>query len=744
MSDSAIRTLLVTKDDGVANQLDGLLKQATGAFNVTRHESAKDAAAACKSTAPDCILYDQSGTGEDGAAFIQMLESQCGHIPAPIIVLLAEEKKPVLAKLIKAGVADYLVLKDLPPDTVSRTMRAALERHVLETRLHQQRNLFKAVLGGSPGLIAIKNASLEYQAVNPVFCAFLGKSQEDVVGKTDDAVFAKKDAEIYKKDDLNVLKNGIPQSKRIEMIGAEGARVLEVVRTPIIDSAGEISGVFFAGHDITAARDLEAQLQALHSTLDSVSLDQQEMVCRIAPKGVLSYVNRAVCAAFGKKHEQLHGQGFSTLIPKDAQTEVRNLLASLKPESPSGVHRQKITVNGEERWQEWTTRAIYNEGGKLEEFISVGRDVTALVGAEHATQEVRGELEAAKASLAEIGEARKAAEDAAQAHKAAMEEKDAALARVNDERDALAKSVGGLEHQVREKDQALGGLQDRLGQAEGQLHEAHEKLQQHDQAFREKDEAIARAQQEASAREGALRDRETAFNDLERRFQEMEQLLKANEGELAERETQVKQAREQAEHLRGELDHLSNKLHDLLTLIPTAVFELAAGTKITFMSPAASEILGCDPQEADGGALTLLDFFDAKDKKGATECMKESMQHRTRTSGEFRIVRRDGSSQEVFLTAAPVVRDDKIQGMQVALTDISAGKEAGKMLETVRRLADTAAATAGMLTGVARITSGLVQNEGVDLDPRKLEAFEKATDSARGLLEELLTQRPGQ
>jgi hypothetical protein len=124
--------------------------------------------------------------------------------------------------------------------------------------------------------------------------------------------------------------------------------------------------------------------------------------------------------------------------------------------------------------------------------------------------------------------------------------------------------------------------------------------------------------------------------------------------------------------------------------------------------------------------------------------MKESMQHRTRTSGEFRILRRDGSGLDVLLTAAPIVRDDKIQGMQVALTDISEGKEAGQMLESVRRLADTAAAAAGLLTGVARITSGLVQHEELHLDPKKLDAFERATDDARAVLEDLLTQRPSE
>lgn len=794
MSENGIRTLVVTKNADVAAQMETLLKQATGSFSVTRSESARDAASQCKSAPPDCILYD-NGNDEDGAAFIQILEQECGQVPAPVVTLLPDEKKQVLAKLIKAGVTDYLLLPDLQPDTVSRTMRYALERRVLEKRLSEQRNLFKAVLGGSPGFIAIKNEQLQYQAVNPAFCAFLGKGLDEIVGKTDDSIFGKKDAELYKKDDSHVLKSGIPQTKRVEMTGVEGARWLEVLRTPIIDSKGEVAGVFFAGHDVTAAIELEAQVDELKGTLDSVSVDQSEMLCRVAAKGVLTYVNSAVCRAFGKTQDELVGQGFSTLIPKEAQTEVRNLLASLKPDNPAGTHRQKVNVGGEERWQEWTTRAMYGDNGKLDEFVSVGHDITALVRAEEAAAEARAERDAKAGEIDALAKARQAAEDAAAAQKGAIEEKEAALAQAQQERDAAVKerddarkaaeeaaaaqkgaleekeaalvqaqqerdvivkerdaaakerddvrqALAEVQQQLDQKNQELQGIQERIGALEAQNNELQQKAAQLEQAVKEKEDALGGVQQEVASRDAALREKEAAVADLERRLQESDQLLKAGEAALAESEAEAKKIKEQADQAAAELGHVGQRLEDVYALVPTGVFELAAGTKVTFMSQGACDILGCKPEEAESGNLVLLDFFDAKDKKAATECMKESMQHRRRTSGEYRVARRDGSSVDVILTAAPIVRDDKIQGMLVALTDVSAGKQAGLMLESIRRLADTAATTAGMLTGVARLTSGLVQNGETALDAGKLDALEKAAESARQVLEELLTQKP--
>lgn len=748
MSENAIRTLVVTSNPDVAAQMDGVLKQATGSFNVTRSESAKDAASLCKSSPPDCILYDNNASGDDGAAFVLMLEEQCGHIPAPVIALLPDEKNKVLAKLIKAGVTDYLLLPDLQPDTVSRTLRYALERRVLEKRLSEQRNLFKAVLGGSPGFIAIKNDALQYQAINPAFCAFLGKGQEEVVGKTDEALFGKKDADLYNKDDSHVLKSGIPHTKQIEMTGVEGPRWLEVLRTPIIDAKGEIAGVFFAGHDVTAAIELERQVQDLKGAIDNVSLDQTEMVCRVAAKGVLTHVNRAVCHAFGKTPDELVGQGFSTLIPKDAQTEVRNLLASLKPENPAGTHRQKVEIGGDQRWQQWTTRAMYNESGKLDEFVAVGHDITALVRAEEAASTVRSELEASVAAFDELTKERQAADDAAAAKQAALEEKERALAQAQTEHEQLRnesedarKALAEAQQQLEQKNQELQQIQERAGALEAQQHEFQEKAGKLEQAVKEKDDALAHLQQEIEGRDATIREREGAVADLERRLQESDQLLKAGEAALAESEAEVTTAKEHADMATRERAALEQRLDDILALIPTGVFELAAGTKVTFMSRGACEILGCGPDEAETGNLVLLDFFDPKDKKAATECMKDSMQHRVRTSGEYRVLRRDESTVDVILTAVPIVRDDKIHGMFAALTDVSAGKQAGMMLESIRRLADTAATTAGMLTGVARLTSGLVQNGEATLDTSKLDALEKAAEDARQVLEQLLAQK---
>lgn len=749
MSENAIRTLVVTQSDDVAAKMESLLNQATGTFGVTRTASTRDAVGQCKSAAHDCILYDNSGNDEDAAAFVQRIESECGHLPAPVIALLAEEKKPVLAKLIKGGVTDYLLLPDLQPDTVSRTIRYALERKTLERRLLEQRNLFKAVLGGSPGYIAIKNADLLYQAVNPAFCAFLGKSQEEVAGKADDAFFPKKDAELYKKDDSHVLKSGIPQTKRIEMAGVEGPRWLEVLRTPVIDSKGEVAGVFFAAHDITGAIELEAKVEELNAAMAKLAEDQTEMVCRVAAKGVLNYVNPAVCRAFGKAAEDLIGQGFSTLIPKEAQTDVRNLLASLKPDNPSGTHRQRVTVDGEERWQDWTTRAVYNDSGKLNEFIAVGHDVTGAVRAEAEAAKFKADLDSITSQIEECTHARKLAEDALAEHAAIAKEHAAAhetlqqdLSRAREECDHARNALTDAQQQLEQKTHEIQSLQERLSQLDSQAQEFETQRAQLEQAARDKDEALSGAHQELEARETALRERDAAVADLERRIQESDQLLKAGEAALAESEAEARRVAERAEQSAGDLAKVTQRVDDILELIPTGVFELAAGTKVTFMSPAGSTILGCAPDEAADGNMVLLDFFDPNDKKAATECMKESMQHRTRTAGEFRINRRDGQALDVVLTAAPIVRDDKIMGMHVALTDVSASQHAGALLEAIRRLADATATTAGTLSGIARLTSGIAHNGEARLDAAALESIERASEDARRLLEKLITQSP--
>ncbi len=109
----------------------------------------------------------------------------------------------------------------------------------------------------------------------------------------------------------------------------------------------------------------------------SISEDMPVLICRFLPGGELTYVNEAYSRYFGKTAETLLGSSFLSLIPGEDHEQVKDNLSSLTAESPAQSHEHKVfTPDGEIRWQRWTNRALFDAGGKVVAFQSIGEDIT--------------------------------------------------------------------------------------------------------------------------------------------------------------------------------------------------------------------------------------------------------------------------------------------------------------------------------------------------------------------------------
>jgi len=130
-----------------------------------------------------------------------------------------------------------------------------------------------------------------------------------------------------------------------------------------------------------ALRESEARYRAIVE-------DQTELICRFLPDGTITFVNEAYCRYFGKTRETLVGQSFWPLILEEDHEAAKHLLASVTPNNPTFTFEERVTTpGGDVCWQQWTDRGIFDEGGRLFEFQSVGRDITERVRAEAALRE---------------------------------------------------------------------------------------------------------------------------------------------------------------------------------------------------------------------------------------------------------------------------------------------------------------------------------------------------------------------
>ena len=115
---------------------------------------------------------------------------------------------------------------------------------------------------------------------------------------------------------------------------------------------------------------------------------QPDLVCRFLRDTTLTFVNQAYAAFFGCRPEDLIGKRYIDFLPEEARAGALANLASCTPESPSRQYEhQTVGADGRVRWHLWDDTALFDEGGRLSGFQSVGFDITERRLAETALQE---------------------------------------------------------------------------------------------------------------------------------------------------------------------------------------------------------------------------------------------------------------------------------------------------------------------------------------------------------------------
>ena len=143
-----------------------------------------------------------------------------------------------------------------------------------------------------------------------------------------------------------------------------------------------------AGVDNSLNKWLLDELAESENRYRAVVEDQTELICRFAPDGTLTFVNDAYCRYFMLDKKDCIGKQHTVVLPPEDNRQMRTHLKALTPDNPVAyiVHRI-IMPSGEARWQRWSDRAIFNESGTVEEYQSVGRDITDTIKAELALRE---------------------------------------------------------------------------------------------------------------------------------------------------------------------------------------------------------------------------------------------------------------------------------------------------------------------------------------------------------------------
>jgi len=148
------------------------------------------------------------------------------------------------------------------------------ERKHVEAELNNERNLLRALMDNSDDRIYFKDLQSRFLRCSAALMqSFHAKGVSNVIGKTDHDFFAMEHANDALQDEQKILRTGESLVGKVEKETWPDGRVTWALtsKMPLRNEAGEIVGTFGISKDITAIKEAEAKVNALHHQLMDAS-----------------------------------------------------------------------------------------------------------------------------------------------------------------------------------------------------------------------------------------------------------------------------------------------------------------------------------------------------------------------------------------------------------------------------------------------------------------------------------------
>jgi len=222
------------------------------------------------------------------------------------------------------------------------------------------------------GIMLIDNDSA-FADANPEACNILGYSKDELLNMKVEDIAPHSNLKAGRKLWQDLLDKG-KQKGEYQLFRKDGKKI-EVGYVAIANVSPDLH--LFVINDITKSKQAEKDLRFSEERYHAIVQDQTELICRFTPDGTITFVNDALCKYYLKKREDLIGVNYLRYISDHIIKDIEHELTLFSKDRPIFSYDNYITLSsGEERWQQWILRALFDESDNIIEFQAVGRDNT--------------------------------------------------------------------------------------------------------------------------------------------------------------------------------------------------------------------------------------------------------------------------------------------------------------------------------------------------------------------------------
>ncbi len=161
--------------------------------------------------------------------------------------------------------------------------------------------MLETLINTIPDQVFFKDTEGRIRIVNRTTEEYLDHSKEELIGKTNSDIMPPDSAEMCDRSDAEPLAQRRPiRGEEHMFVKGKGIRYLDVIKTPVYDSEGNVSGLLGVARDITEMKNSEdAAIKSerrFHAIFDAapigvaiVNTDRQFMYCNVSFQKMLGY-----------------------------------------------------------------------------------------------------------------------------------------------------------------------------------------------------------------------------------------------------------------------------------------------------------------------------------------------------------------------------------------------------------------------------------------------------------------------
>src|SRR5579872_4308757 len=282
---------------------------------------------------------------------------------------------------------------------VERSAAESARRQNNEAALVNAEAMYRSFAEGLPIHLILKDLDGRFRFANGLFCRELGRTLAEIVGRTDHDFFAHDLAEKYRADDRQVAETRqVFQTVEEHRLPTGEKHFVEVLKAPVYDAAGGVTGVQIAFWDVTARQRAEEELSESESRNRAILQAALDCIITIDQQGKIIEFNPAAEETFGFRREEIVGRDLAeTLLPQATRERHRDALDRYSTAGEMGsmlgsrFEQPMVRKNGQRFVAELCMQAIPLEGSTV--FTLFLRDITERTRAEEEIKRKNRDLE---------------------------------------------------------------------------------------------------------------------------------------------------------------------------------------------------------------------------------------------------------------------------------------------------------------------------------------------------------------